>query len=118
MKHPNLIGLFIAFMAGQAIQLLTCAMAHNLYVSDPVLMCVTVGVVATVVVILASIFTSMENESKETHSFHEKKEKQDDNYADIIPAVFRDWRKRPALDTDPVNITEEDDNVRKENVNA
>lgn len=113
MKHPNLIGLFIAFTAGQVIQLLTCAMAHNLYVSDPVLMCLTVGVVATVVVILASIFTMMENgEKMEDSAMHTAKLKRDD-IGELIPPIFFNNNKRKPLDTDPEDIDEIDRSTAK-----
>ena len=113
MKHPNLVGLFLAFSAGQVIQLLTNAMAHNLYVSDPPLLCLTVGIVATVVVVLAAVFTLMEKEDGMQTAAHTKRPK-DDDFSDIIPPIFSREKRRPLLDTDPIDIDEIDKNLAKE----
>lgn len=113
MKKGNLWTVLFAFCFGQAIQLVTNAMAHYLYVSDPVMMCITVGIVTVALVILTAIFTLMgeQPEGEHTMAFSAKRE----TFSDVIPPIFRDWRKRPSLDTDGIDITEEDDNIRKEN---
>lgn len=113
MKHPNLIGLFLAFSAGQLIQLLTNAVAHNLYVSDPVLLCLTVGIAVTVMVVLASMFTLMEKSTQQGTFAHERREKED-TFLDIIPPIFSPKPRRPKLDTNPENIDEIDLNLSKE----
>lgn len=105
------IGLF-AFVFGQLIQIITNAMAHYLYMSDPVLMCVTVGIVTVALVVMTAVFTLMEPDAKteKTFSRHTKPE----DFSDIIPPIFRNWKERPPLDTDPIDITEEDENVMDE----
>ena len=103
------IGVF-TFVLGQIIQLITCSMAHYLYVSDPVMMCVTVGIVTSALVVLTVLFTLMAPKmeepmrweayeelsvSDETSTQEPVKAQEPSDIRDVIPQVFRDWRKNP-----------------------
>lgn len=106
MKKETVVWIgILTFAIGQLIQLVTNAMAHYLYVSDPVMMCITVGIVTVALVVLTAIFTLMEPERAETKPFkrHQKK----DDFADVIPPIFRNWKEHP-IDEDAEAITEAD----------
>jgi hypothetical protein len=109
MKRQNLWTILFAFLFGQGIQLLTNAVAHYLYVSDPVMLCITVAVVTIALVILTAVFTLMDSEKG---SNLERPQTRSTN-ANIIPPIFMD--RRPPLDTDPEDIDDIDKNIRKEN---
>lgn len=111
MKKTQLWTVLFAFLFGQLIQLVTNAMAHYLYVSDPVTMCITVGIVTVALVVLTAVFTLMPPQ-EDYDPAHTRRQK-NDKIADIIPPIFMD--KRAPLDTDPIDIDEEDESVRKEN---
>lgn len=114
MKKMQLWITMFAFLFGQLIQLVTNAMAHYLYVSDPVTMCITVGIVTVALVVLTAVFTLMPPQA-DYDPAHTRRQK-NDKIADIIPPIFMD--KRAPLDTDPIDIDVEDENTRKENRHA
>lgn len=111
MKKTQLWTVLFAFLFGQLIQLVTNAMAHYLYVSDPVTMCITVGIVTVALVVVTAMFTLMQPQENydPAHTHRQKRDKD----APLIPPIFMD--KRAPLDTDPIDIDEEDENTRKEN---
>ena len=98
MKQQNLWTILIAFLFGQLIQLVTVSMAHYLYVSDPVMVCIAVGIMTTAVVVLSSVFTLMENGTGE----HRKRQ----TGINALHPVY--YGKRPPLDTEPENVDEID----------
>lgn len=114
MKKTQLWTVLFAFVFGQLIQLVTNAMAHYLYVSDPVMMCLTVGVVTVALVVLTAIFVAMPQEKIDYSPAHTYKSKRDD-IGSVIPPIFRNWKEKPALESDHIDITEEDETIRKEN---
>ena len=62
-KRKNLYVILFAFLFGQAIQLVTNALAHYLYVSDPVMLCITTAIITVALVVLTAVFTLMDNDS-------------------------------------------------------
>lgn len=62
-KRKNLYVILFAFLFGQTIQLVTNALAHYLYVSDPVMLCITTAVITVSLVVLTAVFTLMDNDS-------------------------------------------------------
>lgn len=112
-KTTQLWVILFAFLFGQLIQLVTNAMAQYLYVSDPVIMCLTVGIVTVALAVTTSIFTLMDTE-KQPMTYAQHVQRNSDGFNKVIPKVFAPGAKRPPLDTDPVDITAEDEAVRKE----
>lgn len=109
-KNIYLWTVLFAFLFGQAIQLVTNAMAHYLYVSDPVMMCITVGIVTVVLVTLTSMFTLM---GAPQNAEHARIRPRGNDFSDVIPPVFVNAKRQP-LDADPENIDEIDENIAKE----
>ena len=62
-KRKNLYVILFAFLFGQAIQLVTNALAHYLYVSDPVMLCITTAIITVALVVLTAVFTLMDNDN-------------------------------------------------------
>lgn len=60
-KRKNLYVILFAFLFGQAIQLVTNALAHYLYVSDPVMLCITTAIITVALVVLTAVFTLMDS---------------------------------------------------------
>lgn len=104
MKQQNLLSILLAFLIGQAIQLVTVALGRYLYVSDIVVVCIAVAIMTTAVVVLSSVFTVMENSVQGAHR------------KTFGPNPLRpvSYAKRPALDTDPEDIDEIDKNMVKD----
>lgn len=115
-KNIYLWTVLFAFLFGQAIQLVTNAMAHYLYVSDPVMMCITVGIVTVVLVALTAIFTLMDAPNG-VHEPSRPYQRQYNDDATIIPPIFFNNNKRKPLDTDQEDIDEIDKNNAKEATN-
>jgi len=111
MKKINLWAVLLAFLMGQAIQLVTISLSRYLYVSDPVMVCIAVAIMTTSLVVLTAIFTLMDKESEYTINGVHARPAQ--NTAPTTKAVFRkDWR--PPLDTDEEDIDEIDKNNAEE----
>lgn len=108
-KSTQLWTILFAFLFGQLIQLVTNAMAHNLYVSDPVMMCITVAIVTVALVIITAMFTLMGEPQQTpngigrpvTGGAHRK----------VLPIIMD---KRPPFDTDPEDIDKIDKEIAKE----
>lgn len=109
MKRQNLWTILIAFLFGQLIQLVTVALSHYLYVSDPVMVCIAVAVMTTALVIITAVFTLMDTTViNAAHApMHPRQ-----NTASIIPPIFMD--KRKPFDIDAEDIDEIDKNTTKE----
>lgn len=107
-KRIQLWTILFAFLFGQLIQLVTNAMAHYLYVSDPVVMCVTVGIVTVTLVIITAMFTLMD-EPRESNATH--RSASTGAHSRVFP-IFME--KRPPLDTDPEDIDAIDKALAKE----
>ena len=60
-KRKNLYVILFAFLFGQMVQLVTNALAHYLYVSDPVMLCITTAIITVALVVLTAVFTLMDN---------------------------------------------------------
>jgi len=105
MKQQNLFSILLAFLIGQAIQLVTVALGRYLYVSDIVVVCIAVAIMTSAVVVLSSVFTTMENGVAGSHA-----------RKTFGPNPLRpvSYAKRPALDTDPEDIDEIDKNTVKD----
>ena len=116
-KRTQLWIILFAFLFGQLIQLLTCAMAQYLYVSDPVMMCATVGIVTVILAVTTSVFTLM-NTEEEKVTYSQAKHRQSDGMNRVIKPIFKNAREGLPLDTDSIDITKEDENIRKENEKA
>lgn len=112
-KNLYLWTVLFAFLFGQVIQLVTNAMAHYLYVSDPVMMCIAVGIVTVALVILTAAFTLMD-EKTAAHEPSRPYRRQYNDDATIIPPIFFNNNKRKPLDTDPEDIDDIDKNIAKE----
>ena len=63
----NLWMILFAFLFGQTVQLVTNALAHYLYVSDPVMLCVTIAIVTVALVVMTAVFTLMDAPDKAEH---------------------------------------------------
>ena len=107
-KSTQLWTILFAFLFGQLIQLVTNAMAHYLYVSDPVMMCIAVAIVTVALVILTAVFTLMDAEQKSNHV----RPQQNNSPKSVIPPIFIDQRK--PLDTDPEDVDKIDKMLAKE----
>ena len=107
-KRQHLWTILIAFLFGQGIQLVTIAIAHYLYVSDPVMLCIAVAIVTVALVILTAVFTLMDTEPKSNHV----RPQMNNSPKSVIPPIFIDQRK--PLDTDPEDIDEIDKMLAKE----
>ena len=59
-NRKNLFVVVFAFLFGQAIQLVTNALAHYLYVSDPVMLCITTAIITVALVVMTAVFTLMD----------------------------------------------------------
>ena len=105
-KSTQLWTILFAFLFGQLIQLVTVALAHYMYISDPVAVCITVGILTVAVVVLSSIITLMGSE--QIGAQHTVKTKPRNV---VLPISFD---KRPPLDTDPEDIDKIDKNLAKE----
>lgn len=113
MKRQNLWTILIAFLFGQGIQLVTISIAHYLYVSDPVMLCIAVAIVTVALVILTAVFTLMD-EKPAAHQPSRPYRRQYNDDATIIPPIFFNNEKRKPLDTDPEDIDEIDKMLAKE----
>lgn len=113
MKKLNLWAVLLAFLFGQAIQLVTIALSRYLYISDPVMVCITVGIMTTALVVLTAIFTLMDREPENPiNGAHYRPAPNNANTA-AIKAIFRkDWR--PPLDVEKEDIDEIDANNANE----
>lgn len=108
MKRQHLWTILTAFLFGQGIQLVTIAISHYLYVSDPVMMCIAVAIVTVALVILTAVFTLMDAEPKSNHV----RPQQNNSPKSVIPPIFIDQRK--PLDTDPEDVDKIDKMLAKE----
>lgn len=104
-KSTQLWTILFAFVFGQLIQLVTNAMAHYLFVSDPVMMCITVAIVTVALVIMTAVFTLM---GDDVQSAHVTRPKSGGAHNVVLPVGI--FGKRPPLDTDPEDIDEIDKN--------
>lgn len=107
MRRQNLWAIFIAFLFGQLIQLVTIALSRYMYISDPTMVCISVGIMTTALVVLTSIFTLMD-QAAENSPAHMAPSKP------VVPGLKPILNKRPIYDTDPENIDEVDRNNAKE----
>lgn len=107
MRRQNLWAIFIAFTLGQLIQLVTIALSRYMYISDPTMVCIAVGIMTTALVVLASIFTLMDQiaENEPAHMAPRKP---------VVPGLKPIYNKRPIYDTDPEDIDEIDRNNAQE----
>lgn len=107
MRRQNLWAIFIAFLFGQLIQLVTIALSRYMYISDPTMVCIAVGIMTTALVVLASIFTMMDQatENEPAHMAPSKR---------AVPGLKTVSYKRPIYDTDPEDIDEVDRNNAEE----
>jgi len=106
MKRENLWKILLAFLMGQAIQLVTIALSRYLYISDPTMVCIAVAIMTTALVVLSAIFTLMEQITE-----HEPGHMATKRPVSGMKPVFY---KRPVFDTDPEDIDEIDANVANE----
>ena len=107
-----------AFAIGEIIILATLAVCQTLYVSDPLTICLLVGGISLAIALLVSGFTV--RESTVTYSEFARYAagaEHKDTTSQVVKPIFRD-NARPPLDTDPVDITAEDEAVRKEDAHA
>lgn len=111
MRRQNLWAIFIAFLLGQLIQLVTVALSRYMYISDPVFVCITVAIMTVALVVLASIFTLMDQaaENEPAHAAPPRR---------VIPGLKPIYNKRPVYDTDPEDIDEIDKNNAEEKKGA
>lgn len=103
----NLWMVLFAFLFGQMVQLVTNALAHYLYVSDPVMLCVTIAIVTVALVVMTAVFTLMDNKEQPINGLHQAKPGRTD--PTIVKPIFsKNWR--PPLDTNQEDIDEIDKN--------
>lgn len=116
-KNKELIVMLTAFVVGQLFQMMFIAVATRLYVAFPVRWCVSAGFITSLLVGTTMFVTVLVTSASGEHTA-EPKEKPDRATPYIpdedkkIKALF--LNKRPALDTDPEDIDEIDNNLRKE----
>lgn len=116
-KNKELIVMLTAFVVGQLFQMMFIAVATRLYVAYPVRWCVSAGFITSLLVGTTMFVTVLVTSASGEHTA-EPKEKPDRATPYIpdedkkIKALF--LNKRPALDTDPEDIDEIDNNMRKE----
>ena len=107
-KSTRLWTIMFAFLFGQAIQLVTIALAHYLYVSDPVMLCIAVAIVTVALVVMTAIFTLMDsNNEYPVNGLHQRPGK--DINRKTVEAILA-GEPRPMLDTDEEDIDEIDRN--------
>ena len=111
MKRQNLWTILIAFLFGQLIQLVTIALSRYLYISDPVMVCITVGIMTTALVVLTAVFTLMDQITAQEPA-HMAPQKP------VVSGLKPIFNKRPVYDTDPEDIDEVDRNIAKEQKGA
>ena len=109
MKKLDLWAILFAFLFGQAIQLVTIALAHYLYVSDPVMLCIAVGIVTVALVVMTAIFTLMDINNNEypVNGLHQRSV---NNINQKTVKAILAGERRPMLDTDEEDIDEIDRN--------
>lgn len=113
MRRQNLWTVLLAFLFGQAIQLVSIALSRYLYISDPVVVCITVAIMTTALVVLTAVFTLMDKENENPINGAHYRPAQNNVNSAAIKATFRkDWR--PPLDVDKEDIDEIDENNAKE----
>ncbi len=116
-KNKELIVMLVAFVVGQLFQMMFIAVATRLYVAYPVRWCVSAGFITSLLVGTTMFVTVLVTSANGEHTA-EPKEKPDRATPYIqeedkkIKALL--LNKRPALDTDPEDIDEIDNNLRKE----
>lgn len=116
-KNKELIVMLTAFVVGQLFQMMFIAVATRLYVAYPVRWCVSAGFITSLLVGTTMFVTVLVTSASGEHTA-EPKEKPDRATPYIpdedkkIKALF--LNKRPTLDTDPEDIDEIDNNLRKE----
>ena len=111
MRRQNLWAILIAFLFGQLIQLVTIALSRYLYISDPVMVCITVGIMTTALVVLTAVFTLMDQMAAQEPA-HMAPQKP------VVPGLKPILNKRPIYDTDPEDIDEIDKNNTEEKKGA
>lgn len=107
MRRQNLWKILMAFLFGQLIQLITVALSRYMYISDPVFVCITVGIMTTALVVMTAIFTLMD-QAAENEPAHMAPSKP------VVPGLKPIFNKRPVYDTDPEDIDEIDKNNAKD----
>lgn len=116
-KNKELIVMLTAFIVGQLFQMMFTAVAIRLYVAYPVRWCISAGFITALLVGTTMFVTVLVTSTSGEHTAEEPKKT--DRATPYIPdedkkikALF--LNKRPALDTDPEDIDEVDENMRKE----
>lgn len=112
MKRENLWKILLAFLMGQAIQLVTIALSNYLYISDPAMVCIAVAIMTTALVVLTAIFTLMDSTEQDIGSHYAKPDEKNVNYK-AVKRMLED-RKPRVYAADPEDIDEIDANVANE----
>lgn len=111
MKRENLWKILLAFLMGQAIQLVTIALSNYLYISDPAMVCIAVAIMTTALVVLTAIFTLMDS-NDDVGEHYAEPIKGSVNY-DAVKRMLEN-RKSCIHKTDEEDIDEIDANVAGE----